>query len=299
MKVILVVTNPEGKNLVFASDSLEILSLQDMLHEVDSRAVKNLFVVESPFGKYIRSVPNTSEKDNLDRLSVSAADIIAYANRTRHFQSTDAVSLYVAQYIASFIDQGKPFIETVDGDKALVADVKDKITVHGNLIIQVANEYNIDPYLLGAIIIDEVVRLAPFEEILDLFLLDLIGRNVTVGIAQVRLETANNVIKKGLYNPNPKDKKLPFFGNLTKRDRQHLFTYVVQSKYNVHFSAAYIRSIINFWASKLDISNRPEILATLYGQGYGNPKTNPIPSKRGSQIANEFYSLAKKWLANL
>ena len=296
MKIILVITDSKRKNLVFISEFFKTLSLQDAINEVSLGKLEDIFVVNNKFGKYLRSAPNTLVKDNLDKLSVSPNEIIAYANHTKHFQSTDAISMYAAQYIASIIELDKPFLETVDGDRELVVRVKDKIISHGNLIIKSAKEFNIDPYLLGAIIIDEIVRMSLFEDISDVFWLDLIGRNVSVGIAQVTVETANNVIKGGVYNPNPEDKKLPFFGNLSKKDRQYLFQYVIQPKYNIHFSAAYIRDIIDFWSSKLDISNRPEILATLYAQGYGDPKIDPEANKRGSQIANEFYSLAQKWL---
>ena len=296
MKIILVITDSKRKNLFFVSDSLELLTLQDMFSEVDSGRIGKIYAVNGTFGKYLRSTPNTSEKDNLDNLSVSAADIIAYANRTKHFKSTDAISMYGEKYIASLLELGKPFLETIDGDKALVVRVKDKIVSHSNIIIKASKEFDIDPYILGAIIIDEIVRMNTFETIEDIFWLDLIGRNVSVGIAQVTLETANNVIKRGLYNPNPEDKKLPFFGNLSKKDRQYLFPYVIQPKYNIRFAAAYVRDIINFWARTLDISKRPEILGTLYAQGYGDPKINPEANKRGSQIANEFYSLAQKWL---
>lgn len=163
---------------------------------------------------------------------------------------------------------------------------------------RMAKEFDIDPYLLGAIIIDEVVRLSPFEDIRDAFLLNLLGRNVSVGIAQVKLETANNVIKKGLYNPNPKDKELPFRGVLSNKDRVYLYPYVVEPKHNIRFAAAYIRDVITVWSKYIDLAGRPEIIATLYSKGYGDPKSNPIASKRGAQIMEEFYALAKKWISN-
>ena len=153
----------------------------------------------------------------MDTLSVTVVDIMAYANHTRHFKSTDAISLYTAQYNASILEQDKPFIETVNGDKMFVFSVRDIIKSHSKIILQAAKEFDIDPYLLGAILIDEIVRLSPFEEIRDKFLLQLIGRNVSVGIAQIKLETANDLIKRGLYNPNTDDIKLPFSGNLRKK----------------------------------------------------------------------------------
>lgn len=296
MKITLVVTDMRRKSVVFISNTLRILSLDEALRAATMGDLENAYSVQGKYGTYLRSLPNTSEKDNVDTLSVTAADIMVHANRTRHFQSTDAISMYVAQYSASILEQGKPFIETVDGDKAFVSSVRDIIKFHSKIILQAAKEFDVDPYLLGAILIDEIVRLFPFEDIQDRFWLTLIGRNVSVGVAQVKLETANSLIKKSLYNPNPDDAKLPFYGNLRKQDREHLYTYVVQPKHNIRFAAAYIHSIITAWATYIDLSVRPEIIGTLYSQGYGTPKVDPVSSKQGDQIATEFYILAKKWL---
>lgn len=159
-----------------------------------------------------------------------------------------------------------------------------------------AKEFDIDPYLLGAILIDENVRMSPFEEIQDKFLLQLLGRNVSVGVAQVRLETANGLIKNELYNPNPDDAKLPFSGNLRKADREYLYEYVVQPKHNIRFATARIRGLIKEWSKYIDISGMPEILGTLYHRSYVVPHAHPDPNDRGTQIADEFYPLANKWL---
>lgn len=296
MKISLVVTNSRRKSLVFASDSFKTLSLEETLTKATSASFDNLFVVKGSYGEYLRSVPNASEKDNLDTLSVTAADIIAYANRTRHFNSTDAISRYTAEYYASVIESGKPFIETVDGDKTFVSAVRDTVKSYSKIILQAAKEFDIDPYLLGAILIDEIVRMAPFEEVWDKFLLKLLGRNVSAGVAQVKLETANGLIKGGLYNPNPDDAKLPFSGNLRQTDREHLYGYVVQPKHNIRFAAARIRDLIKGWSKYIDISGMPEILGTLYHRSYVSPHAHPKPNKRGSQISEEFYALAAKWL---
>ncbi|PIR87174.1 MAG: hypothetical protein COU11_01705 [Candidatus Harrisonbacteria bacterium CG10_big_fil_rev_8_21_14_0_10_49_15] len=296
MQIILVVTNTRGKNLAFLSDSLKTLSLQETIDKVKMDAPDDLLVVNGKYGEYLRGVPNRSEKDNLDRKAVTAADIMAYANRTRHFNSTDAISLYTAQYIASIIDSGQPFIETVDGDKASVSAVRDIIISNSEIILKAAQEYDIDHFLLGAILIDEIVRMSPFEEIRDKFLLQLLGRNVSVGLAQVKLETANGLIKNGLYNPNPDDKNLPFAGNLRKADRKHLYKYVAQPKHNIHFAAARIRGLIKEWSKYIDISDMPEILGTLYHRSYVAPHARPKPNKRGMQVAEGFYKFSKKWL---
>lgn len=299
MKITLVVTNTRGKNVVFVSNSLQAMSLEEALHVADKGALENAYSVRGKFGVYLRSLPNASRKDNLDVLSVTAADIIAYTNRTRHFQSTDAISMYAAQYIASVIEQDDPFIKTVDGNKAFVASVRDRIKPHVPAITQAAKEFGIDSYLLGAILIDEVTRRIPFEDMLDIVLLNTIGRNVSVGLAQIKLETANNLIKKGLYNPNPKDKKLPFSGILSNKNRKYLYQYVIQPKHNMHFAAALIRGFVDEWKRFINLSGMPEILGTLYHRSYVEPHAHPTSNERGEQIATEFYKLAKKWFTDI
>ena len=74
---------------------------------------------------------------------------------------------------------------------------------------------------------------------------------------------------------------------------------ILVPKHNIRFAAAFIRSLIEVWATHIDITKRPEIIATLYSIGYGDPKTNPVASKAGVQIIEEFYPLAKKWLTDI
>ena len=296
MKITLVITNPGGKNLVFLTNSLKTLSLEEAIDKAKTNSLDNLFVIKGKYGEYLRGVPNKSENDNLNTLSVTASDIMSFVNHTRHFKSTDAISLHTAQHISSIIESGKPFLETTEGDKAFVSVVRDVIKLHSSIIIQTAKEFDIDSYLLGAIIIDETVRMSQFEEIQDKYLLKLLGRNVSVGVAQVKLETANGLIKNELYNPNPDDTEIPFSGNLRKADREHLYEYVIQPKHNICFAAARIRGLIKEWSKYIDISNMPEILGTLYHRSYVAPYAHPGPNDRGTQIADEFYLLANKWL---
>lgn len=130
MKIVLVATNSRRRNMVFVSETLQSFSLQDAIRVANKGEFENIYTVDGTFGTHLRSLPNTLEKDNLDARSVTAADIIAYANRARHFKSTDAISEYVAHYVASLSEKSGPFIETVDGNKAFVDIVREKITSH-------------------------------------------------------------------------------------------------------------------------------------------------------------------------
>lgn len=71
---------------------------------------------------------------------------------------------------------------------------------------------------------------------------------------------------------------------------------MVLPKHNIRFAAAYIRYLIDQWMNVIDISQKPEIIATLYSRTYKEPNLTPEASERGEQIVTEFYKLSRKWL---
>ena len=89
------------------------------------------------------------------------------------------------------------------------------------------------------------------------------------------------------------------FKKLDGHARAYLYTYLIQPKHNIFFAAAYVRYSIDLWTPKIDLTGRPEILATLYSIGYGKPHSDPDASERGMQIVKEFYPLARTWLHEL
>jgi len=296
MKIVLVATDSTGKNLGFISDSMKVLSLENVLTSIRSGDIEGVHLVQSRHGKYVRSAPNTSEKDNLDAISISGRDIIFYAQGISRSIIISAIVSYLKRYVAS-LKEGQPFLKPSQHFfKVLIIDVKSKFTPHTSLIKTVAKEFSVDKYLLGAIIIDEIARLLPFEEILELLGGKIVGINVSIGVAQVQIDTANLLIKGDIYNPNPADRKLPFSGTLSNTNRMHLYEYLIQPKHNIRFAAARMRDLINEWLKFVDLSQKPEIVATLYHRTYVAPHSKPEPNERGAQIASEFYKLSKKWL---
>lgn len=295
MKIILVATDSGAKNLVFVSDTLQVYSLEEVFRLIHSGKI-DVHIAQGQYGNYVRSAPNATEKDNLDAISVSGRDIISYAQAS-HSVSTPQITSYLERYLAS-IKEGQPFLKPFGHRyKVLAADVKSKLKPHASLINTIAKEFSVDKYLLGAIIIDEIARLLPFEEIMNLLGGKIVGLNVSIGIAQVKIDTANQLIKKDLYNPNPADKKLPIYGTLSNIDRRYLYEYLIQPKHNIRFAAARMRNLIDEWMKFVDLSQRPEIVATLYHRTYVPPRSKPEPNERGLQISTEFYKLSKKWIA--
>ena len=172
--------------------------------------------------------------------------------------------------------------------------MKARLQSNEDHIFGAAKRFDADPYLLGAIIIDEIVRANPIEEITDVLGLYFIGKNTSAGVAQVKVETARALIQDGYYNPEPNDIQLSP-ENIHKTRRSYLYDIVKKPAHSIHFAAARIRDLIDKWKRFVDLTKRPEIIATLYSMGK-SPHSDPKPNERGFQIANEFYRLTKQWL---
>ena len=296
MKFILVVTNTHGKNLAFVSKELQILSLSEAIEAVRRGDVAGAYVVERKTGAYIRTKASVPKLEQFEKIAVPFKNLLLYAQGVT--VDSQPLSRYVEAY-ASSLQKGQIIIRPVGyALSILTADVKNRIVPRHEDILDATRRFNIDPYLLGAIMVDETARLLPFEPIIDAIKGGFIGRDASVGIAQVKLATANNLIKKGLYNPNPDDKALPF-KTLNDGVRIYLYRYVAQPRHNIFFSAAFIRSLVDEWRKKIDLAKKPEIIATLYHREHVVPHSDPAPDERGSQIAGEFYQLAKQWLQGL
>ncbi len=292
MKFILVVTDTRGKNLAFVSRELQTLSLREATEAVRRGDVAGAYVVERKTGAYIRTKASVPKLEQFEKIAIPFKNLLLYAQGVT--VDSPPLSRYIEAY-ASSLQRGQLIIKPVGYMSILTTDVKNRVVPRREDILDATRQFNIDPYLLGAILIDETARLFPFEPIIDALKGGVVGKDTSVGIAQVKLDTANGLIKKGLYNPNPDDKALPF-KRLNDSARIYLYRYVIQPRHNVFFSAAFIRSLIDEWNKSTDLSKRPEIIATLYHRDYVIPHSEPEPDERGSQIAGEFYQLATQWL---
>lgn len=201
----------------------------------------------------------------------------------------------MALYNMSLSEGDSPVVKPVESNLyASTGLVKEKLLSVKDIIHDSATNFNLDPFQLGAILIDEIARLVPFEEIIDRIGVENFGVNTSVGLAQIKIDVANNIIKKKLYNPNPSDSKLPI-KRLNRETRAYLYNYLIQARHNIFFEGAILTDLINNWKEFVDLKNNFNILASLYSM-YKIPHVDPQPNVRGNQIAGEFYNLAKTWL---
>ena len=295
MKIILVATDAHGKNLVFVSDTLQTYSLEQALALARDGKLKNIYAVNGDTGSYIRTKPIVPQGEQLDRISISSFRLFSSTDDIRHALSTPAFSCYWKIYQRSLKAEGRRFIVIEGHPRITQNDAWEKLRSHRGIIFGAAKKFNVDPYLLGAIIIDEIARMAPLEEIRDTLTGQFIGINTSAGIAQVKTDTARGLIQSGYYNPNPDDPRLSK-EKIKKISLSYLYQYVAQPKHSIFFAAAKMRALVDEWKKFIDISDSPDIIATLYSLKGKTPHAHPQPNDRGLQITNEFYKLAKEWL---
>ena len=295
MKIILSVKNYFGKNVAFVSDTLKIFLLEEIVEITKRGQVEGVYVVKSAKGSYLRSKKSISKNLHLDAISVGSDDIVSFINN-KISESTPILDAYVALYNKSLSEGDAPIIKLVENNLyASTAIVKEKLLSGKEIIYESAEHFNLDPFQLGAILIDEIARMSPFEEIVDQIGVENFGVDTSIGLAQIKIDTANNIIKKKIYNPNPSDPKLPI-KRLNRETRVYLYKYLIQPKHNILFEGAVLTDLINNWENYFDLKNNFDILATLYSLSSRTPHSNPKSNSRGLQIAGEFYNLAKKWL---
>ena len=299
MKIIFVITDRKYRPVYFILDDLRAYTLKQMVSLVGKGRVAGVHVVWRKEGPYIRSNPNATSEDNLHALSVSGGVLAGF----KHGTIPPALLRYLKKRDELLKDKERRNEKVISIDGARRRTEKEAVahlSQYRPLVRAAAKRFNIDPYLLGAVLIDEYCRLDFMEEQRE-WALSWVSDyrrkegNLSVGIAQVKIETARELIREGYYTPNGRDPNL-LPDHIARTSRKHLYDYISQPVHSVALGAARIRQIIDSWKPKVDLSKKPDIVGTLYSLPSHTPHPNPKSNPRGRQIGSEFYRLAKKVL---
>ncbi|MFA6601607.1 MAG: hypothetical protein WCT02_01970 [Candidatus Paceibacterota bacterium] len=182
--------------------------------------------------------------------------------------------------------------------------LKSAILKDSETIDRAAKDAGIEPRLLVAILVPEQLRLFHsereiFKQIFEP--LQILGNQnqFSWGIMGLKKETAEEI------ENHLKDKKSEYYLGLAHEDildfetadiGQERFQRLTDDKdhyYNYLYAALYLAQIEHQWnAAGYDISNRPEILATLYNIGFvhSEPKANPSSGGSAIEIGGKTYS---------
>src|SRR3989338_9361619 len=170
MRIVLVITDTTGRSRVFVTETLEAFNVKETREQVSQGKIPSLHIVRTGPGSYLRSNPNAASTDNLDTLSVSAHQFFAMLDHSSLLKSLPGFKKY-RQYYDVFLKGmeklGEEIIIVDSIPRTTKTRVRSKLRPHRRHIFAAAKYFSIDPCTLGAIIIDEIVRMAPFESIAE------------------------------------------------------------------------------------------------------------------------------------
>ncbi len=289
MDIILRVMSKPAEKELFIDENLKIYNKEDIVFLVKQKKIDDLYLAKRKGKIYIRSKPNIKTADNISYKTISNTELIAFCKNYAKANTDKKIKRYddvcrerrKKNFIIVKDDKGD-FTSTKTSD-----DIETHLKKHKNIILTASKKQNIDPLLLSAILIDEYCRMG-WDDWLD-WLGALNVKDTSVGIAQIKLSTAREILKKRYYNPVP--------GKITYQSPPaQIWLCLNQPEHSIQFSAAAVRLSIDYWRKKkIDISKQPRILAYLYSYGYTKDIKGAIV-KRCKQISTEFYQMAKSIL---
>lgn len=194
------------------------------------------------------------------------------------------------------------WIESEEWQTLKLAILKDKVTLE-----RVSSETDLPARLIVAMIVPEQLRLFNDEREIfkQIFLpLKILGNQTQFswGVAGLKPETAEKIEqnlqdKTSLFYPGDKYRDLLNFQ--TNNIDQERFARITDEKdryFSYLYVALYLREVMHQWEKAgFDITEKPEILATLYNIGFQNskPKTDPQVGGSEIEISNKKYSFGR------
>jgi hypothetical protein len=274
-RIILVITNSRGVSQAIVTDDFRHLLLDEAIRLVRRGVLIGVHIVEANGRAYLRSNANSSTEDNIDNLSVPAGSL---SQQVKDPDDQERVSAYAAAY-------GKFLEMKFERDELLYLggvarlpkkDVIKRLRPLAKEIKAAAEKYNVDVNLLAGILIDELARMGPDD------LLDILGKldvvDTSIGIAQVKMSTARDLIKKKYYSADP---------NISQ---SRLYDLLTDDKTSIQFAAAYLSFIKKFRAEKKLGTSAAEV-ASCYSHGL-RAKVH----KRGKQVTSKLRRFAREIL---
>lgn len=166
------------------------------------------------------------------------------------------------------------------------------------VIARVSAETGVSARLLAAIVVPEQLRFFTSErEVYKRYFepLKILASlsQFSLGVSGIKQETAQAIERHAVdvnspFYPGEKYGKLLTYENLEGRD-EALYNRLTDPKdhyYSYLYTAVYVREIEEQWKKAgYDISNNPDVIATLFNLGFGASKPNAFPSAGGAAIS--------------
>ncbi|MEI7480095.1 MAG: hypothetical protein WCJ59_00515 [bacterium] len=289
-----------GKNKAYTKDSLLTVENYCRLSVLNTYYPTQVSKLEQ---KIITDA--TSTQKVIELLDFAAKNNPAYQNGINKCSiNKNSRKITIADFISTFYQSNSPLVwmNAPEWQVFKEAVSKDKGT-----LVRVEKETGIKSRTLVAILAAEQMRLYYSQRgIYEEFFapLKILGSQsqFSWGIMGLKPDTAiaieNNLASttSPFYLGKANENTLAFTDQDTDQQRFERITNEHDHYYAFLYSAIYLKQIIAQWQkSGVEISNRPEILATLYNIGFVNSKPNNNPQVGGAEldIGDQKYSFGR------
>ena len=185
------------------------------------------------------------------------------------------------------------------------------IKANSAYIISAGKEFGVNPAILASVIYAEQVLNVTYTEKIEDAAQAILGLDCSVGIAQVRISTAEKVENNGYISKTTNTIASKYMYTIPIIGKQVYSTDVISRKDNIYnklkdnetcvrYAAAYIAMIQDIWKDAYsEIDGRTAIIATLYNVGENGkkgPNANPKSNEFGD-FAKENYYYMKELLS--
>ena len=219
-----------------------------------------------------------------------------YDAESNRFISADSIQYLCAHCVlknAYTYCKGSP-INQEDSSGNVSEKVADNvIRDNAQHIIKAAEEFDVDLQILAGVIYAEQRLNVDWKDDLTDWLGSTGLIDTSVGIAQVRMSTAESVENDGYME---RTEMLYNWMGIIVTEHQIRCAKLSDNETNVRYAAAYLKQLTKAWEpSYKSIAKDPAILGTLYNIGVGTPHKNPEPNDFG-RFVRDHYDRMKKLL---
>ena len=171
------------------------------------------------------------------------------------------------------------------------------IADNASYIKRAAEYYKVDPNVVAGVIYSEQVNNVNIFDTLTDWVSFYGVIDMSVGIGQVRLSTAELLEEKGYVKETKADEggwKIPIIGTVHGTTTMAREKRLEDPKMNITYVAAYIKLIEDTWKKDFpEIGERPDILGTLYNQGhdFSTPHANPGSNEFGEFVKENYNTM--------
>jgi hypothetical protein len=164
---------------------------------------------------------------------------------------------------------------------------KEKIKEQRDEILAAAEEFDVDPVAIACCIYAEQVLNYDWKDVITDYLCYFL--DTSIGFGQVKVSTAKFLEDAG-YMPATEAYFNPDCPDLYISRNLNIAAKLLDDTENIRYVAAYLAYWQDTWSSVIDISQRTDILATLYNLGTNakSPNHNPSPNAFGEFAAAQY-----------